>query len=70
MLCFCKLVAEAMVCYHYNNEEDKQSPRRSSRLTINAEHIVFQLPRGKKIFGTEVVVLTAPTSKVHVQTGK
>jgi hypothetical protein len=36
MLCFRKLVAEALVCYQYNNEEEKESPRRLSRLTKNA----------------------------------
>ena len=33
MLCFRKLIAEALVWYHYYNEEDKESPRRSPRLT-------------------------------------
>jgi hypothetical protein len=35
-------------------------------MTMNAEHIVFKLRRGKKFFRTEVVVLTVPTTKVHV----
>ena len=64
------LQRHCLVFYHYYNEVDKESPRRSSRLTKNAEHIVFQLPRGKIFFRTEVVVLTGPTSKVHVYTGK
>ena len=67
MLSFRKIFAEALVCYHYYNEEDKESPRKLSRLHKNAEHIVFQqLLRGKIFFGTEVVDLTVQTSKVHV----
>ena len=41
-------------------QRNKESPRRLSRLTKNAEHIVFQLPRGMIFFGTEVVVLIVP----------
>jgi hypothetical protein len=54
MLGFRKLLAEALVCNPYYKEE-VESPRRSSRLTKNAEHRVFRLPKGKKFFGTEVV---------------
>ena len=36
MLGFRKIFAEALVCYHYYKEEDKESPRRSSILTKNA----------------------------------
>ena len=53
MLGFRKLLAEALVYNRYYKEEE--SPRRSSRLTKNAEHRVFRLPKGKKFFGTEVV---------------
>ena len=54
MLGFRKLLAEALVYNRYYKEEE--SPRRSSRLTKNSEHRVFRLlPKGKKLFGTEVV---------------
>ena len=56
MLGFRKFLAEALVCNpYYYKEEEKESPRRSLKLTINAEHRVFRLPKGKKFFGTEVV---------------
>ena len=56
MLGFFKLLAEALVCNpYYYKEEEKESPRRSLKLTINAEHRVSRLPKGKKFFGTEVV---------------
>jgi len=55
MLGFRKLLAEALVYNPYYKEEEKESPRRSSILTINAEHRVLRLPKGKKFFGTEVV---------------
>jgi hypothetical protein len=50
-------LAEALVCnpYYKEEEEEEESPRTSSRLTKNAEHRVFRLPKGKKFFGTEVV---------------
>ena len=54
MLGFHKLLAEALVCNPYYKDEEL-SPQRSSRLTKNAEHTVFRLPKGKKFFGTEVV---------------
>ena len=53
MLGFRKLLAEALVYNRYYKEEE--SPRRSSRLTKNAEHRVFRLPKGKKFFGTDFV---------------
>ena len=59
MLGFPNLLAEALVCnpYYKGKEDDEreESPRRLSRLTKNAEHRVFRLPKGKKFFGTEVV---------------
>ena len=65
MLGFRKLLAEALVCNPYYKEEE-ESPRRSSRLTKNAEHRVSGYPKARNFSGQILWMLTVPTAKVHV----
>ena len=55
MLGFFKLVAEALLCNLYYKKGEQKSPRKSSRLTENAEHSDFGLPNGTQNFGKGVV---------------
>ena len=56
MIGFRILVLEALVvCSPYYKKEEEELPRRLSRLTKTAEHIVFGLAKGTQNYGKGVV---------------